>query len=55
LNHAALRRPLLEQDRALPVQPALKAAEQLGPLADADEGPEVRVEPARVSAAPLVA
>jgi hypothetical protein len=30
---AALRRPLLEQDRALPVPPALEVAEQLVPLA----------------------
>jgi hypothetical protein len=36
-------------------RPALEAAEQLGPLAGADEGPDVRVEGARASAAPLVA
>jgi hypothetical protein len=29
LNHAALRRPFLEQGQALPVQPALKVAKQL--------------------------
>ena len=34
LNHAALRRPLLEQGQALPVQPAFEVAEQLIPLAD---------------------
>ena len=33
LNHATLRRPLLEQDQVLPVQPALEVAEQLIPLA----------------------
>ena len=33
LDQAALRRPLLEQDQALPVQPALEVAEQLIPFA----------------------